>query len=54
MIFFFKLILHNLFSSNQEKNVFFIPIGGPLKEVTLQVYLPTGRYAQMPILIDSV
>ena len=24
-----------------------------LKEVTLEVHLPTGRYAQMPILIDD-
>ena len=24
-----------------------------LKEVTLEVYLPTGRYAQMPMLIDD-
>ena len=28
--FFSKLILHNLFSSNQEKSVFFIPIDDPL------------------------
>ena len=25
----------------------------PLKEVTLEVHLPTGRYTHMPVLIDD-